>query len=199
MTVLLSSLASAFIGAILGSIGTYAAQEKSRKNKQEEKIKQLRQSLLTELASFDELLNERSSNYRTQIPAHEIITSEVYRSNSSQISLLTAEESESVIRFYSGAIMVNKTLQTARDLITQSQNPDAHDHTTLNKSIDQLREDWKDCVLKLIHNSESYSDRVRIEVEDESEEIKLNDEVPPQFLWWVLNQDRIEFDVEFLD
>ncbi|MFC5279164.1 hypothetical protein ACFPM1_10420 [Halorubrum rubrum] len=184
---IISSVGSALIGGIAGGVGTYIVQEKIRANKKEEKIRQLRQSLIAELSCLDELANEKSSNYRTQVPGNEIITAEVYKSNSSQISLLTPEEAEAVIRFYTGAILVNQSIQTARDLISQSDNPQLHDYSSINQSLDRIRQDWKSCVLELMSNMEGYPNQIKIE----EEEYTLDEDIPTPILWMVLNRDRL--------
>jgi len=48
-SMIISSVGSAFVGALLGAVGSYIAQEEVRKNKQEGKIEQLRHSLIAEL------------------------------------------------------------------------------------------------------------------------------------------------------
>ena len=190
---IISSVGSAIIGGLAGGIGSYIAQEKVRANRKEEKIQQLRQSLLTELSSFDELVHEQSSNYKTQVPANELITPEVYRANSSQISLLTSTEAQAVIRFYTSAIMVNNSIQTARNLIAQSDNPEIHDHTSINTSIDRVRQDWINCVLELMSNLDEYPSQAKVD----GDEYTLDKDTPAPILWNVLNQDRVSTEIEF--
>jgi polyhydroxyalkanoate synthesis regulator phasin len=187
---ILATLGSAAVGAVIGSYGTYWARERSRLNEQEERIENLRRSLIAELGSMEELATEKASNYRTQIPVHSTISAEVYKSNSSDISLLEPKEAEAIIRFYSGAIRLEQTLDTTRDLLTESENPQQNDLTALNESIDILRQEWKDAVLVLLSNLDDYPSAVRTE----HDEVKVDDSMSTGDLWIVLNHKRLSND-----
>jgi len=193
----LSTLGGAILGALLGSYGTYLARERSRKKQERERIENLRRSLVAELGSMDELATQKASNYATQIPAHSTISAEVYKSNSSEISLLTPKEAETVIRFYSGAIKLEQTLDTTRELVVESEYPQMHNLSSLNESIDVLRKEWKKCVLALISHLEDYPSEIQID----DKQIPVDESISPGDLWLVLNHKKLEFDdsnIEFI-
>lgn len=192
-----TTLGGAIIGAILGSIGTYWARERSRKKQKREQIEDLRRSLLSELVSMEELATLDSANKATKIPMNNLISSEVYRSNSSKISLLTTEETDAVIRFYSNAIRFEKTVDSTIDAASEIEPSMAHDMTPIHNSRDILREEWKDCVLALIAELEEYSDKVQLG----DEHLSVDDSMSSGDLWYVLNPDKLgegDEDVEFV-
>lgn len=187
------SLGSAIIGGLAGGLGSYIAQEKVRSNKKEEQIEQLRYSLLTELSSFDELVNEKSSNYSSQIPGNEILTADVYKANSSQISILSTDEATAVIRFYTGALLVNQNIQTARNIVTDTKNPQRHDFSHINQSLDRVRQDWVNCVVELISNVDEYPSHIKVD----EDEYTIDKDIPAPILWMALNRDRVSTEIEF--
>lgn len=194
---LLATLGGATIGAVVGSSGTYLARERSRKKQKKEEIENLRHSLLAELSSMDELANEKSPNYGNVVPAHSVIAGDVYKSNSAKISLLTADEAEAVIRFYSGANKMDNTLETIRELVGESDNPQSHDMTLVNESLDILREEWKTCSLALLSHLDDYPTEMQID----GRKVSVDESISPPELWIVLNHrkmrdlvDDIEFD-----
>jgi len=188
---------AAIVGAIFGSYGTYKARERSREKEKEERVDMLRSSLLAELGSMDELATIKASNPATQIPAHSLISAEVYRSNSSDISLLTSAEAEAVIRFYSGAIMLQETLRSSRELIAESDHPQMHNFTPVNDNIENIRKLWKECVLALLSEDDEYPSKIKIE----DETIPVGEEMSSADLWDILNYERLDLEdseIEFV-
>jgi gas vesicle protein len=180
---IITTLVGATVGAILGSYGTYMARERSRKNQKEERIENLRRSIVAERSSMDELANQKSSNYSTQIPTHRAVSAEVYPSNSSEISLLSPSEAEAVISFYSGALMLEQTLDTTRELVSKSEHPQMHDMNPLNESIDIIRNEWKTSVLTLISELDDHPAEISID----DKQFPVDESMSTADLWIVLN------------
>lgn len=103
-----TTLAGAVVGALVGSLGTYILQGQRRIRQQQNEIDNLRNSLLAELSNMDDLLPSDYDGKIDTVPIGMSIPSNIYLSNTQNLSILTQHETNAVIRFYSGALKLQK-------------------------------------------------------------------------------------------
>lgn len=183
---LVPAVVSALFGGVAGSLGTYILRERSRRKERERQITNMRRSLLAELHSMEELATQDSANKSTMLPMHRFVSAEVYRANSSQISLLTEKETEAIVRFYSGAIKFEQTLEVTRGQITEETQGPLQDFSGLHHTQDILREEWKECVLALM----SELDRYPKEIEIDGETLQIDESRSSGDLWVILDNEE---------
>jgi len=185
-----TTLAGAAVGAILGSIGTHLFQIRRQNERQREKISNLRNSLLAELSCMDELLRSEHDDNPETLPIGMSIPSEVYKSNSGQLSLLTQRETEAVIRFYSGALKYQKMIEEATDVLLDDGDRDDEPPKRIHEEREakpRVREEWVSCVLAVLEESDSYPNAI----EFEGRKIEPDEDILFEDLWIFLNHTGI--------
>lgn len=136
--------ASAFIGAIVGSLGTYMVSKKLESEREQEEISQLRKGLSSELDNQPALDAWEPGD---PIPGHKIVTTEFYSSNCDKIS--TLPEVSDIVEYYSWAIVVQGSIEYVR-FNNIEQNSEMYG--SLCNQIEELQEKKSDLKEKLNNN-----------------------------------------------
>lgn len=173
------SVISGTIGAaaaILVMIGRYKLDKRIRRKK-------LRRALFAELNSINRLNAARdmlgSSSGRFFYTHHDFIPTSVYEENLSELGLLTEEEIEDVVRFYSNAIIVKEEISACAEVLDGEDRGareimSAMDST--RSSIEILIEMHNDALQTLgQHVDDAFSERISIsDQSSEEEDISVN-------------------------
>lgn len=182
-----ATLTGAVVGAIVGSLGTYLLQEKRRKREATERTNNLRNSLLAELSCMDDLLLEGHDDRDNVVQIGMSIPSNVYESNSNALSILKDEETERVIRFYSGALKYQKMVEDKADLLSgEGKSPDQFMKKRGGK--DKIQDEWIRCVVSLLEHSNNYPDAIRFE----GRRIEPDFDIRFKDLWIYLNYEGVQ-------
>ena len=181
-----TSLAGAILGAIVGALGTYMLQGWRRKKQEKKEIKNLRNSLLAELSNMDDLLPSDYDQRGDTLPIGMSIPSNVFESNSGRLSILSQTETDRVIRFYSGALKFQKMIEESMHLF---QNNDASPDDIVEErgGKDKIQQEWVRCVLILLENSDEYPDAIQFE----GRRIEPDQDIGVRELWIFLNHEGI--------
>lgn len=179
---IVTTLAGAVVGALIGSVGTHLLQVRRQREQENQKIVDLRNSLLAELSCMDDLLRSDYDDTDDAFPVGMAIPSEIFESNSGHLSILTQKETERVIRFYSGALKYQKMVEEATNLFLNS-NKSPEDILEERKTKPRIREEWIRCVNALLEESDTYPDAI----EFEGRKIEPHEDVLFEDLWIFLN------------
>jgi hypothetical protein len=175
------TLAGAAVGAIFGSLGTHILQIRRERKQEQQEISNLRDSLIAELSCMDELLQSGYDDSDNAVVVGMSIPSGVYESNSNRLSILTQEEVEKVIRFYSAALKYQKMVEEKAELFMEGASEEDIQKERSAKS--RIREEWVRCVVALLEESATYPDAITFE----GRRIAPHKEMQFEDLWIFLN------------
>lgn len=181
-----TTLAGAVVGALVGSLGTYILQSQRRIRQQQNQIDNLRNSLLAELSNMDDLIPSDYDGENDTVPIGMSIPSNVYESNSQNLSMLKHRETDTVIRFYSGALKIQKMTEEAADILSD-EDASPEDIIQERGGKDNIRQEWIRCVVTLLENSDNYPDAIKFE----GREINPDSDIGFKDLWVFLNHEAI--------
>ena len=182
----ITTLAGAIVGAVVGSLGTYILQEWRRKKQEKQEIKDLRNSLLAELSTMDDLLPRDYDGRDDTLPIGMSIPSNVYESNSSRLSILSQKETDCVIRFYSGALKFQKMTEEATEVLL-TDDRSLEDIIRERGAKGKIQQEWIRCVVTLLENSDEYPDAIRFE----GRRIEPQESIGFKDLWIFMNRGGI--------
>lgn len=131
-----------FIPAMVAVVGSYWLY----RNKQGDQREALRYSLLSELV-FMEMLEswpEERANPRL-IPLQNLVPTQAYEANASQLGLLTTNEIANVVRFYSTAQLVNNAVERAHRMNESNPGVDL-DLSSLQEDIAAVKEQRQNAI-----------------------------------------------------
>lgn len=147
----------------------------------------LRNSLLAELATMDDLLPTDSDGRKDMFPVGISMPSNVFQSNSNRLSILNQEETDRVIRFYSGALKFQKMVEGTVNLLSG-------DNESLETLIEErggakkkIQQEWIRCVVSLLENSAVYPEAIVLE----GRRIEPGESIGFEELWIFLNYEGI--------
>ena len=146
-----------FIPALIGVIGSFALYIKRRKDR----ITKLRLAFRAELSSMKPLETWPEEPDDEALPGHDFTINHVYRANVNEIGLLSVDEINSIVVFYSLADIVESHIDLARDAHAADQEVD---FDSLHKSLN-----WLD-----YHRRNALS-KINERIGDEFEDPKIGD------------------------
>ena len=188
LIVAVTTLVGAISGALVGSLGTYILQGRRRKKQHQKEIEELRDSLLAELSTMDDLRRTDQESRDDILSVGMYIPSNVYGSNTQKLSILTRAETDAIIRFYSGALKYQKSVEETANVVL---NGDISIDEIIKEhdEKDKFRQEWVRCVMVLLENSDTYPDVIQFE--GEKIEPNSSDNISFEKLWVFLNHEGI--------
>lgn len=128
-------------------------QEEFREDDRERKKDRLRKALLAELRSMDELENYPPENLTpTTLPMFSNLPTTVYDSNTDLVGLLTSEEIDAIVRFYSGVQVTSQEIEASMNLGLEIEFPQTLNFTPLHQQIKLLKKERSEAIMALENN-----------------------------------------------
>lgn len=170
MSIIQSPISAAIIGALLGSIGTYLTRSYFRHKEKTERAQQLRRSLFYELAEMQELAAYSEDRRPSQVSLA-LTTTTVFENNAAEIGMLSSEEVEALVRFYTSAQIVSDQLGTTIEVATNSEVPGVHDYSPIKENILSLQTQWVNAI-SVLSDKLYFVDDLKLEHTEVASDVK---------------------------
>lgn len=144
-----ATLIAGLIGGVIGSVGTYFAQNRLQKKQKIERTEWLRRALLSELESMDALSAWPLDPDRDGIPAGNWLHNQVFESVSSELGLLNTDELHAVIKFHAEAKHVRGHIRSAID---SPGGPSDDEVDTIQSYMDTIKRERQAAIHLLYEN-----------------------------------------------
>lgn len=179
-----SPIYAASIGALLGALGTLLVEMGLRRYSRVKQVRRLRSAFLAELASMDHLLPKASDHSPGSASVGFTLPTQVYSANADRISLLTEEETDPLVRVYTGARLLERHSEQMLQILTAEGDVDPNkDMKEELGSTENIRKEWKRAVVAILKNSHEKPIHIRYNDRD----IEAEQDTDMTDLWILLN------------